>query len=313
MSEFMKSIVQEVLNRNHGGQQAARTTSPASSAASSPLEGLHRPNYQRKKSHAGAGQADPTHVNSRQPVERKEAPPQAPSSPLKKDFIADQVAALQRLTTAQGTQRPTHVVSNTDFRYGEGAQLIGKTRNGQFIWFFPRISAAIAAYLDHGVASGTSMGMIIGRSNSPGTLFLLDDLLKNKSGISCEPVRQQDNDRSDVLKIYSHDQKLLQDLLKEAYNLLHRKALRPIETYIAERPSRILTDCLEIAKGESVALLEGVSYFNSLALVDRQLQKSPQTVLHFDIRNNYLLATGDYKTIESVFQQLKRDAEQLLT
>ncbi|MEW9671961.1 hypothetical protein [Ammoniphilus sp. 3BR4] len=288
MAKFMKDIVHEVLNRNKP-QTTASPSSPAPPPGPAPqsqpqIPGIHRPNYQREK---------------RQERLRPIAAPQE-----------ERLSALQRLTTAQAIDRlQPQSSASLKGRQGEGAQLIGKTRKNQYVWLFPCSNPKIPS-----VAYGDSTGMITGASTNPGTFFLIDQATRGLSDISCGTLGdKRQNGLPDVIKLHSKDLLTTQQILKDLFNQLNRTSVRSIETYISEHPSRFLLECLNQSNGVSIGMLDGVSYVNGMALLDRYFKLFPETPFQFDLRENCLFLSGPMGVVESVLEKLEKDALRLLT
>ena len=303
----MKNVVQEVLNRN---QPRNKSQHQQSASPQEDLQEIYRPNYQRKK------QQDRTDLFSgaltQKPNLRPETQSVSTSTPgelqWNKEFVQNQGAALQRLSTAQSLQK-LHSDRGSNDESGKGAQLIGKTRSQQFIWYFPQISSHLAEG-----AGSNAMGMVSGLTCTPGSLFMLDEWLATTQGITCIPFSSK---KQDVIphsfKILASNQQELKTKLGELFQRLNRRPLRLLTAYHSENPSTFLKDSLQVSDSGSVAVLEGICYVNGIALLDRFFHKNPNTSLQFDLRENYLLLLGDYTIIDSALVKLKQDAEQLLS
>lgn len=286
MTQFMKDIVHEVLNRNKP-QPAASPSSPkpsSGSVAQPQIPGIHRPNYQREK---------------RQERLRPIVAPQE-----------EQLSALQRLTTAQALDRlkPPSSSSATG-RQEQGAQLIGKTRKDQYVWLFPCSNPKIPS-----VAYGDSTGMITGASMNPGTFFLVDQATRETAHISCGVFGEKGrNGLPDVIKLHSKDSLATQQILKDLYNQLNRASVHTIESYVSEHPSRFLLESLNQTNAVSIGLLDGVSYVSGMALLDRYFKLFPEASFQFDLRENCLILSGPIAVVENVLEKLEKDAIRLLT
>ncbi|RXT05771.1 hypothetical protein [Ammoniphilus sp. CFH 90114] len=296
MAKFMKDIVHEVLNRNKVTSMVGQSASVPSAGATPTIPGIHRPNYQREKSRERLLPERPGNV---QQTER-----------ATEQTRMNQLSSLQMLTTAgaisrQGPQPP----ARPDGKPQQGAQLIGKTRKNQYVWLFPSPNRNIPS-----ISYSDSTGMITGASTHPGTFFLFDQITRELPEVSCGVLGEKErNGLPDVIKIHSKDQQLTQKVLREIYNQLNRPSARVIESYVAARPSRFLLDCFNLKDGICVGLINGVSYVNGIALLDRYMKNDPESSFQFDLRDDCLLITGQSGYVETVIEKLEKDAEKLFS
>jgi hypothetical protein len=298
MSDFMKNIVQEVLNSKNMTivVPEKKEEKPATS-----LEGLFRPNYQRKKQQQRSSFETQTQLPSQQVT----APPNT-----NKDILNHQLSSLQRVSaprTQSNGQGLNRAIGNSK---EEAPQLIGKTRNQQYIWYFPVISHRLQNLCKFNVQKGHALGVITGILNS-GMLFLIDEYLQKSQAIYCEPCLEFQESKVATLHIYSNDERQLQAMLKEIYNRLNRRALRSIETYSVKNPSDFLRESLGLKRGSSAAVLEGIHSFNAIALVERYYQQNVHVHAEFQVKEDYLIVEGDFQQVDSLIQHLKQEADQL--
>lgn len=310
MGQFMQDIVSEVLKRNRTDmpvrqQQASSPSSPSHplEASDYPIPGVYRPNYQRQKRQDRIGAASPPSKPATQT-----APIQSNRGHLTKDFMENQISDLQRLTLAQinGGPAPKGPFGAETDR--QGAQLIGKTRNGQYVWHFPSLNPRLGP-----TGAGDHIGFLTGASYNPGTLFLVDERLQLASEITYESFgERKGNGFADTVRMSARDARVLEQVLKDLYIQLNRGSIRPIETYVSEKPSPFLFDSLSFTVNASIAALAGVSAISGMALLDRYFYKNPQVSLQFNLRDNCLLIAGPYGVIQHAIKQLEDDAVQLL-
>lgn len=307
----MKNIVSEVLNRNRtetparvqeesraGSQQVHQV-----SASNNQIPGIYRPNYQRQKrqSHRLAV------ANGSKPEKPNSAPPHHPG-PLTRDFVENQLSALQRLTTAQINQGSAMGASSSAPGILPSAQLIGKTRKDQYVWYFPSLNHRLGS-----AGEESTVGFITGVACHPGTLFLIDERLNLTPEITCEPFGEKKSNRFvDTVRFRAKDQRMMESFLKDLYIQLNRSSIRPLESFVSEKPTRFLFDSLSFTVNASIAALTGISAISGMALLDRFFYQNPQVSLQFDLRENCLLIAGPYGIVRNAIKQIEDDAAQLL-
>jgi hypothetical protein len=324
LADIMRDIIHEVLNKGKN-KQAYEIKAIAVEEKAVSLPNISRPNYQRNRSYpikeeAGVAQSGapqslsniprPNYQRNKQQNRLQTVNPSPalatvvakPSSPqaaqLNREFTENQVSALQRLTAAQIIQAPARF-GNAD--RGEEPKLIGKTKNEEFVWFYP---SAASRLVNGGNKNGTCAGIITRACGGNGLLFLMDEWLKSLPYTSYEILPH-------AVKVFSNDTEKMQQFLENAYLDLNRRRIQSNKIYKVEQPSPFLKQSLKIVDGVSAVLVEGICYFNSVALVERCFHKYPNATLDFDIKENELLITGQPSSVNSVVQQVKQDIEQL--
>lgn len=313
MADMMKDIIEEVLHRGgrrHGHTQvnAQPTPPPAPQAGSEGKKGsitnLYRPNYQKQKQQNRLGDFAHAHSSSGRPVnnEVRRAAPIAVEK-VTDEFRENQMSALQRLAISQVTQRSAVRVDQAPTT--EAPALIGKTKEGECIWFYPTVDSNLGKLLHNQNKCGMSAGIITRENRGSGMLFLLDEWQGTLPDATYDVLPE-------AVLIFSNDKGKLKQLLETAYRDLNRRRIQGNKIYQAAQPSSLLKQNLKIADGASAALIEGVSYFNSVALLERCFAKMPNLSLSYDVMENELFITGQPSFVDSAIQQIKQDIEQLL-
>ncbi len=306
MSQFMQSIVQEVLSRNktlvtpERKELDQKMIQPLPARNLHHLEEIHRPNYQRQK------QQERIKVENSASLQRSQTPMvERQAKETVKQPIEDPISTLQRLTTSQillGKSTPQ------SYGGGKGTQLIGKTKNSQLVWCFYSPDSRLEA-----IPKGCSSGFVTGVIENPGTVFIVEEWMKQRTDVKWEWFGEKNSvGWADTIKISSIDSQGLEQVLKGLYSQLNRLAIRSIKSYYVEKPSDYLWESLPFAKGQSVSALVGVSSISSMALLDRYFHHHPQVSFQFSVRDNHVILSGDSCIIQGVIQQLEDDAGQLL-
>lgn len=306
MTDFMKSIVQEVLNRGNTVPEKCEQSQATPSQATS-VEGIYRPNYQRKK------QQQRVAMSSAEPQDQPQDQPQVKSSSkpyMNRSFQNEQLSSLQRVSAPRlqpAEQQANRITGNSNV---ESPQFIGKTRNHQYIWYFPAISHRLQAFRSLDIQKGHFLGVIIGVLK-PGILFLIDELLDRNKAIQCDPCLECQESKVTALNIYSNDERQLQAMLKEVYNRLNRWALCSIEAYSVKNPSDFLRESLGLKKGTSAAVLDGIHPLNAIALLERYYHQNAHVHAEIQVKDEYILIQGEFRQVDSLIQHLKHEADQL--
>ncbi|MFT9845983.1 hypothetical protein [Aneurinibacillus sp. REN35] len=306
MADMMKSIIEEVLHKGRKRERVQGNEQPASAAGSTgqsvSLLNLYRPNYQKQKQQSRLGSFAPdSSVRSANNGVRSAAPTAAIREAG--DFKEDQMSALQRLAISQVAQRHSGRLDGASA--AEAPQLIGKTKEGEYIWFYPAGASRTDERLSMQDQGGMSAGVITRGQGGSGLLFLLDDWRASLPDVTCEVLPE-------AVLLFAENKAGLRHMLETAYRDLNRRRIQGSKMYQAAQPSSWLKQQLNLSHGPSVVLWEGVSYFNSVALIERCFANNPALALSYEIREDELLLSGEPAFIDSAMQQIKQDMEQLL-
>jgi hypothetical protein len=313
LSEFVKHIVEQVLQRNSPAKDDSPPARPSSvEPASSLPANIGRPNYQREKSKQRLSLlfqqgTVKTETTDRVPLQMGK---QITQGSLSRNFLKDSLPSLARLSLVQGNHEPKErsLLSTSG---DSPAQLIGKTRNGTYVWFYPDIHDSLPSLLDATNNRDKSMGVVTANTCFPGQLFLVEDVMQQAPELEYQVTWEKEPNRSFVLKLFGNDRKALESTLKEIYLRFQRQVFWGIESHVSVKPSALLVKHLGVA-AEAAGVLEGISYFNSIGLLDRFFKSHPDIRVQFQVEQNYLLLQGDKETVAKAINELRLEADRLL-
>ncbi|OYD09104.1 hypothetical protein [Paludifilum halophilum] len=309
MSEFMKQMVNEVLSKQHSPKRnppsrktpAQEESSPSSAAG--PVD-IRRPNYQREQSKK---RLSPLYRDSRRPTFTAGTGGRTPSEPPEKkaDGQKDMLSSLQRLSLFQvkGLHR-----SSAD---GDAGELIGKSREGAEVWFYPHLHPKLAEWLN---ASGSRrcVGIVSSAVLRLGSLFIAEALLEDEPDIQSAIAWRESREEPFRLRLEAEEPDRLKRILREFYLRLNRSALRRVNAHLSRRPSALLSETLRLQDSRSAAVLEGVSRYEAVALLDRVLKEEPECPVRFAVEEKALLLQGEGEAVRSMLTRLKQEADRLL-
>ncbi|WP_057764588.1 hypothetical protein [Cytobacillus praedii] len=324
MSDFMKSIVQEVLKPNQkpkenplfsGETRFAYSKSMAGNKYPQSPPNIDRPNYQQKNRQKNLSFIkEETVEHSESKRSNKEFAAKNESVPSEKDYSKDPLAMLQTLSLVQGKQ-PTHQQRNhapiRKNNVQEESQLIGQTRDGMKAWLYSNPYSCLLENFQRSIKSN-AIGVITSPTCQPGQLFLLNELLREYPTMKYFLTWDKESKQCLVLELYEENVELLKQALKILFKRLSQHSYKQIQVYQAHSPSPWLTKQLDLkTQVDGVAVLEGIEKYSAIFLLDRLLKKSQDKNIHYKIEKNYLLLHGYYEIVKEVSEELLKQAERL--
>jgi hypothetical protein len=340
VAEFMKNVVQEVLNRNNKSPSSKKElpSEPVQRQIERPnkisvnsegssggvLAGINRPNYQSQKlekrlssTHTGvkleASNIKSVHNGTKKTTVSEPSQQQNNNYDLtSKSFKQGPVSQLSTLSLVQGNrtrEQETHY-SNVllDSNKVSQPQLVGKTKDGSYVWYFPTVHPSLKPSF-RGAFSTNLVGVVTSEKCCPGQLFLVDEILREIPNLDYHMLWDKDYNQGFVFELYMNDEKHMNQLLREIYQKLNLRALRGLESYISVSPSAWLSRHLSLDSSyRAIAVLEGIPYYKSMAILDRYFKRKPELKMNFKIEKEYLLLMGESQIISQAVDTLKQEA-----
>lgn len=290
MSEFVKQIVEGVMNRN-----ASNTPSPSYTERVD-VANIPRPNYQRDKK---AQRLKPLSQTDELKRER-------PEENRREHNVFSQ---LKQLSLVQGkgfnSDNATGTASSFNDR-GSSAKLIGETRAGSCVWFFPTVRSPLKS-LFHVSTNRGAVGVITANECFPGQLFLIEEILKELPMIQYHLEWENRRHHPFVCELFSEDSDQLEKMLKSVYQKLNRQQLNKLNTHFVASPSAWLSRRLALAQSvQALGVVEGVSYYHSLQMIDYYLMKQAEAPLQYKVEPHYTLLVGDRDTVSNTLDIFKQ-------
>lgn len=293
----MKQVVQEVLKGNK--TIVSRRTSSVSDKKDPSLDQINRPNYQRLKQEKRLAYQKQGSTPNRQNKIKRQA-----TGLLKNQFNEESISKLNSLKLAQGNIPIKH----TNQMQQQQSRIVGKTKNGGCIWFFPKLPEALLGSF-HRSINNVAVGTIKMPTCLPNYLLLINEVIRNNQDIKFYIAWDKEGKTPFIAELYDEDEKRLEKIMHDIYQKLNRRALKQHEIYTTVSPgSWLLSQLMINSSVEAVAFLEGVPYYTSIVLMDRLLKNYACTDVDFEINNNYLLLTGNYHVISKLIKELKKEA-----
>lgn len=340
MSEFMRNVVAEVLQRNKtehkepctaDGKDSCSAGCGQPEACTKQAAAIKRVNYQRERAaqrlapiagQTGAGSSARASFPAQQavaavakavanPITTK---PGTAETQMTKRFVEDTLSPLLRLTIGGQGSIATDVAPPTaEAGIPEVASPIGRGSGaGSSVWFFPSIREELRPLLGAVNRKFTAAGVVSIERCLPSQLFAIEEVL----GADPQLEAQIDWGRTGKgfeLKLFGSDADSVAAKLSElSERLSGGNTDRRFETCFSATPSRLLAQHLELRHNEAAAVLEGVAHWDGVGLMDRFLQQHPDSRVRFQVKDGYVLLTGTAEDALAAVAELKQDASRLL-
>lgn len=319
MSDFMRSVVNEILEKNRYSTLSnpsvpSQKRGPARDVSyGSPvdLKDIKRPNYQKEKmkqrlSPIMEGDKDFSGRTNASATREQTSPPQGP---MTKSFVENSLSSLQKLSL----RIPSMADTPSSSAKAESAQFLGKTKDGSIVWLFPRLHEGLSNYLALEKKKSDAIGIVASHRISPGQLFLIDEVMKEVPHLAYNVETWKTDEFPFVFLISGSNPDEIHKVLKDIFVRFNRRAIQGITAYFNAFPTRFLVQNLRLENQEAVAVLEGVSTFDSIGLLDRLFKQKSHSRIRFQIKSEYLLLQGEPETVKGMISHLKQDADWLFT
>ena len=325
MSEFMKSIVQEVMKskvlkpkENPLISRETRNIYPKSTYHqrekpnhNEAIPKINRPNYQQKNIEKRlsviAGEqksiidkASPVaNLNSKENKQRT----------ITKSFNNTQLAKLQSLSLVQGQTLYIKRHPSTDLEKNEKSIFVGQTKDGVKAWQFSNLHPSLKNSFQRSIKAN-SIGVITSNHCTAGQLFLLNETLRSYPSIKYYMTWDKENKENFVLELYENDTEIVRKAIKSIFQSLSQNAYKQVKAYKTPSPSPWLIKQLGLkTQVEAVAVLEGIESYTAIYLLDRLLKKSTDFTFDYALEKNYLLLFGNYEVISLTTEHILKEAE----
>lgn len=308
MSDVMKQVVQEILQGNKT-IVSRKVEQPNKITENPALAHIKRPNYQRmhKEERLGFKQKNPKSPN----MSSKSIKKQNRSSLQPRQFNEESISALRSLALAQGKVPNQNSFTGNDS--SNASKIIGKTRNGGTVWFFPQLVTGLRSSFGR-MLNNEAVGVVSMTECLPSQLLMINEVIRNNQGMKFSVSWTKDAISAFTAELYDENTGRLEQVMFDLYQQLNRRSLKAFEAYTLSSPDRWLAGHLDIGKSvESIAVLEGIPYYTSIVLMDTLLKRHDGKDFNFEIQQNYLLLSGKYDIVSSVIDVLKREAAKLIS
>ncbi|GIN98841.1 hypothetical protein J6TS1_47110 [Siminovitchia terrae] len=311
MSDVMKKVVQEVLQ----GNKMIMTNSVNNKnrpPANVSLSDIKRPNYQQLKQEQRLSVLEESRPSS---IGNKKAAVQSrPNGLSDKHFNEESISRLRSISMAQGkVSRKSAEPARGDHKQTKSAKIIGHTRNGGCVWFFPTLSQKLMGSFQRPL-NRAAIGAVKIPECLPSYLLVVNEIIRDNQDIKFYISWERGGDAPFTAEFYDDDVDRLERVMNEIYQKLNRRALKHFESYTIISPSPWLTKQLNISLSvDAIAILEGVPYYTSIVLMDSLLKNFENTGIDYEIEEKYLLLKGNYHVISELVTELKKEAGRLIS
>lgn len=309
MSDLMKQVVHEVLQGNKT-IVSSRVDNSSRQSANKSLKDIKRPNYQRMKQDQRLSILEKSRPA---PTGRQKTVTQSrPSGLSERHFNEESISRLRSISMAQGkVSRKTGGAVLDVHRKTKSARIVGHTRNGGCVWFFPDLPQELMGSFQRPL-NRAAVGVVRMPECLPSYLLLVNEIIRDNQDIKFYISWERAGDAPFTAEFYDDDIDRLERILNDIYQKLNRRSLKHFETYTAISPSPWLTKQLNISLSvDAIAILEGVPYYTSIVLMDSLLKNFENTGLDYEIEEKYLLLKGNYHVISELVTELKKEAGRL--
>ncbi|MBU8878560.1 hypothetical protein BGM26_06100 [Bacillus sp. FJAT-29790] len=320
MSDFMKSIVEEVMKPNQKpkenplfkGGSHSKSFTPLTKAVvknKQTIPGINRPNYQRENMQKRLSLMSIESPNS---IAEKPITKQTYHSP--KGFAKGSLAMLQTMSLVQGTRSGNNHQAQTtssNNQTNKASQFIGQTKDGVKAWLFSDFHPSLQDSFQRSLKT-TSVGVISSVKCTAGQLFLLNEVLREFSSLKYYLTWDKENKKTFVLELYEHDPEVVSQAVNILFQKLSQNSYKSIQVFKSPSPSPWLIKQLNLKTHvNGIAVLEGIDYYSAVLLLDRHFKTSPNINFAYVLEKNYLLLHGNYKIVSQVSDELQNAAERL--
>lgn len=171
-------------------------------------------------------------------------------------------------------------------------------------WLFPDIRTALRPLLGITSRNYSAAGVISTRNCHPGQLFAAEKILTDDPELEGE-IHWGEADPRFELKLFSNDSHKVAIKLKEMVDLLQAASTRRVQLFVSLSPTPLLRQHLGAGQQESIAVVDAATRWNSIGLVQQLLYRCPDTGLKIRAEQSYVTITGTSAQITAVEAELK--------
>ncbi|MFE8694941.1 hypothetical protein ACFYKT_01065 [Cytobacillus sp. FJAT-53684] len=324
MSDFMKSIVQEVMKPSQKSKvnplfgretnsiysrSTVHTTNDSKDIQTIP--GVDRPNYQQKNRKKRLAVIEEQSPAPKQ-IEKAIHPAKNVYSPPSKGFDKSPLAKLQTMSLVQGNHSNSNQQVHSAIgqgKFNQESQCIGQTKDGVKAWLFSYLHPHLQSAFSRSLKSN-AIGVITAEKCTAGQLFLLNEMLREFSTLKYFLTWDKENTQGFVLELYEDNPDRLTKSLKALFQKLSQNVYKQIQVFKTQAPSPWLTKQLDLKTHvDGVAVIEGIDYYSAILYLDRFLKKSNEANFSYVLEKNYLLLHGNYDIVSKVSEELQRQVK----
>lgn len=171
-------------------------------------------------------------------------------------------------------------------------------------WLFPDIRTALRPLLGITSRNYSAAGVISTRNCHPGQLFAAEKILADDPELEAE-IHWGEADPRFELKLFSNNSHKVADKLKKMIDLLQAASTRRVQLFVSLSPTPLLRQHLGAGQQESIAVVDAATRWNSIGLVQQLLYRCPDAGLKIRAEHNYVTITGTSAQIITVGAELK--------
>lgn len=316
----MNQVVKEILQNNKTivSRSVNVHDTNQSSGTGTTINGIKRPNYQQLKKEKRLSYApknNPGAPSNNPALRGNNTRRQGNVRALTKQFNEESISQLQTVSLAQG-KVPNKIPGSNHHQNnnsGNAAKIIGNTRDGGCVWFFPNPAIGLIKSFQRPLTSA-SVGVVKMPKCLPSYLLLINETLRNNQSVKFHLSWSKEEDIPFTVELYDDDARLLEKIMQDIFQKLNRRSFKQYESYTMVSPSSWLSKQLNVeASIEAIAILEGVPFYTNIVLMDILSKKFATDNFSYDIKENYLLLKGNYHTVSNLVTELKKEAARLIS
>jgi hypothetical protein len=311
----MKAVVEEVLKGKKLNTQQKRKSSPSPSANihendDDSLSGIIRPNYQNRNLEKRLSMLK-TNTNQEIKDERRGFTHASKLSNQQTSPVENPISQLKKVSMSPSLPERREMRGNPTPKM-EQAKLIGTTKDDTAVWFFPSVHPNLSAAFSRATTQ-VSVTVVSSKTCFPSQLLLLNEWLNHCPELKYHLIWSRTNQQPLSLELYHPDSNRLENVAKSLFVQLNKQAEAKVETYHLVSPSAWISKQLGITKSvESIGILEGLSYYNNLLVLDHFYKNEPSNSnISIQLEQNYVLTTGKTEKNQETLATLKKIAEQI--
>jgi hypothetical protein len=313
----MKNIVEEVLNKHDHNRKnpldsvhLLKADERIGKKKPSNIPGLNRPNYQKMKQDQRLAFDQEIKESKMQKIPTCSYQ-DSNSYKESKDFNKG-LSQLNTMALVQGRSISKDNISehkNTVKHQKKSPKLVGKTKDGSFVWFFPQVSSELAPRFKR-APNGDSVGVITSKICMPSQLLIVNDVMRENKDARYHLKWDENGNTPFAWELYDRDEARLERRLQNIFQIVQRKSLKSVDCYTVMSPSAWLSKQLNLSTAvKAVSILEGIPFYASLLILEQYFCENESQAFQYQVGNNFLLLSGEHEGISKVIIDFKRKAE----
>lgn len=309
MSDFIKTIVAEVLQRGSDSKPAKETNLNLTKG----LANINRPNYQQLNKEQRLAKLKSMNSTPSASITSQKEPRLKKNSFSHHNLIEnpmERFPALAKITMSplrseqslSSTSKHAHKLTK------QRVESMGTTKDAVRAWLFPEPIDLVAKHMKSSWRN-RALGIIWAKHSYPSQLFLIDNILKDVPEDAYQLEWSPLVNEPFTLELALPDEGRLHNLITKLYQALNRRGLKQLESYVTTHPSAWLTKQLKLTHSvQALGILESLVYYDNLYLLARYVESNSRPAIECQVEKHYLLLAGEETSVKQALDSMKKEA-----